>query len=361
MRGTIGRRTIAVAAAMAVVLGATAPALGAGSSAVGAPASVDPDAVFIGIDVQADGDAQWTIAYRVRLETANETAAYRDIVADVRDNRSAYRERFATRISGTVAAAENATERRMNATNVTVSASIRELPQTYGVLTYTFVWENFAAVEGETLRVGEAIRGFFLDSETTMVVSWPTNYGATTVLPEPTDRRANAVTWVGPLEFADGTPLVVLEPEPATTTAPSPTTPSSSGSNDALLLIGAVFGLLVVFALIAVWYVREREGEPEPTDAPGPGPDGDGETDVETAPSETDPAEADLLSNEERVLGYLREQGGRAKQQEIVDGLDWTEAKTSQVLSSMQSEGEVEKFRIGRENVVKLPEEGEKR
>jgi uncharacterized membrane protein len=47
------------------------------------------------------------------------------------------------------------------------------------------------------------------------------------------------------------------------------------------------------------------------------------------------------------------------KQQEIVSGLEWTEAKTSQVVNAMHEDGRIEKFRIGRENVVKLPEEGD--
>ncbi|MFB6253868.1 MAG: helix-turn-helix transcriptional regulator, partial [Halobacteriaceae archaeon] len=42
---------------------------------------------------------------------------------------------------------------------------------------------------------------------------------------------------------------------------------------------------------------------------------------------------------------------------DIVDQLDWTEAKTSQVVNDMKEQNEIEVFRIGRENILRLPEE----
>jgi hypothetical protein len=44
------------------------------------------------------------------------------------------------------------------------------------------------------------------------------------------------------------------------------------------------------------------------------------------------------------------------KQQEVAESLDWTDAKTSQVVTSMRDEGSLESFRLGRENVLVLPE-----
>lgn len=348
-------KVVGVLVAVAVIAAAVGPVAAAGQTAA-APEDVDPDAVHIGIEVDENGDATWTIEYRVRLTTDNETAAYEDIVTDVENNRSAYIDRFATRMNDTVDAAAEQTGRTMQASNFTVSAEIRELPQTYGVMTYTFEWENFAVMEGETIRIGDALEGFFLDEETTLLISWPESHTATTVEPEPTDKRTQVVTWDGPLEFANGEPLVVAEPSESVTTTGSNGGPPS-GMDDALLLVAGVFGLLIVLALVAVWYYQtrstEEDGGPSPTQ-PDTG-DGSGGAVPATESGEDEPEEA-LLSNEERVTRFLDDHGGRAKQQEIVDGLDWTEAKTSQVLSSMESDGSIEKFRIGRENVVKLPD-----
>ncbi|MFC7045278.1 helix-turn-helix transcriptional regulator [Halobacteriaceae archaeon GCM10025711] len=45
------------------------------------------------------------------------------------------------------------------------------------------------------------------------------------------------------------------------------------------------------------------------------------------------------------------------KQQEIVEELDWSEAKTSQVVGTLRDDGEIEVFRLGRENVLRLPDD----
>jgi len=44
------------------------------------------------------------------------------------------------------------------------------------------------------------------------------------------------------------------------------------------------------------------------------------------------------------------------KQKEVADRLDWTAAKTSQVVSDLRDDGKVEAFRLGRENVLTLPD-----
>ncbi|MFB6134218.1 MAG: DUF4897 domain-containing protein [Halanaeroarchaeum sp.] len=353
---------------LGLLVGATVvPGMGTASGVgLAQPQDVDPDNVLISIDVQANGTAVWQIEYRVRLTT--ETEAYEDLVADVRTNRSEYLDRFANRMNATVEDAENYTGRAMTARDFGVTAEIRELPQQYGVLTYTFVWEGFAAVEDDVIRVGDALEGFFLDAETTLIVSWPASYEATSVSPAPTDERENAISWEGPLDFVDGEPRIVLEPEPTTTPPPTDTTDAvEGGSGTAWLLVAGVFVLLVLLGLAAVWYMRHEDGD-ESAAAVGSGqtdetpPSAGDRTATEAEDRDQDEPPEELLSNEERVTRFLDEHGGRAKQQEIVDGLGWTEAKTSQVLSSMAEEDEIEKFRIGRENVVKLPdasEEGE--
>jgi len=49
------------------------------------------------------------------------------------------------------------------------------------------------------------------------------------------------------------------------------------------------------------------------------------------------------------------------KQQEVVSELDWTEAKTSQVVGDLREDDEIDVFRIGRENVLALPEDESRR
>jgi hypothetical protein len=75
--------------------------------------------------------------------------------------------------------------------------------------------------------------------------------------------------------------------------------------------------------------------------------EGEGEDDVDV----------ELLSDEERVERLLDQNGGRMKQANIVKETGWSNAKVSQLLSSMADEGRIDKLRIGRENLISFPDE----
>jgi uncharacterized membrane protein len=45
------------------------------------------------------------------------------------------------------------------------------------------------------------------------------------------------------------------------------------------------------------------------------------------------------------------------KQANIVEETGWSDAKVSQLLSSMAEAGRVDKLRLGRENLISLPED----
>ena len=83
----------------------------------------------------------------------------------------------------------------------------------------------------------------------------------------------------------------------------------------------------------------------------GAGTDGTGET---SADDEIDEA---LLSDEERVERLIERNGGRMKQAAIVRETGWSNAKVSQLLSTMDDEGRIDKLRIGRENLISFPDE----
>lgn len=306
---------------------------------------VDADNTLLRAELGEDGDARWTVEYRVRLETDNETQAFQTIVDDVESNPENFTSRFGDRMRATARAAENATGREMEVRNVTVNARIQEVPK-FGIVTYTFEWTNFAAVDGNKLIAGDALSGLFLDSGTRLVIAWPEGYERTAVTPEPTKSGDRSVEWAGPTEFTSGEPRVAAAP-------------AGPLSGNGLLVAGA--GAVVVVGLAAIVLWRRRSGTaPEPAGRTDTG--GAASEPVEEAAAtagnddgESEPPE-ELLSNEERVLKVMREHGGRMKQQEVVEALGWTEAKTSQVVRSLREDGELEGFRLGRENVLRLPE-----
>ena len=377
------QRTVLVLLVVAIVAGAGFASLGAAQGGAGLPAGgfdqmdVAPDDVLIEATVQPDGDAVWETQYRVRLATDDEEQAFEELRADVESNQSAYTDRFGERMRATADAAENATGREMTVTNVTVTAERSELPQTYGVLTYRFEWSNFAAVDGDRLLVGDAVDALFLDDSTSLIISWEDGYRLGEVSPSPTETRDGAVVWEGPVDFTEGEPRVTVEP---------------AGRSLGTLLLGALGLLAAVVAVVG--YRRRSAGAPaadgvapasatesEPVaggdseasagagaagDAPGAGAgatiaDSDAEAHEPESDSDDDgdsaaPVDEDLLSNEEQVLRLIEDNGGRMKQKRVAEELDWTAAKTSQVVTGLRDDDDLDGFRLGRENVLSLPE-----
>jgi len=341
--------------AVCLFLLAAAPAPGAGQADGDtdtrrvAGTQVDADDVLMRVHLHANGTASWAIEYRIRLDDENTTEAFESIRADIRNDSTAFTEPFAERMAATAADAESATGREMAIRNVTVSAERRALPQEYGVVTYRFQWENFAVANGTGIRAGDALAGLFLDSDTRLLISWPSSYRLASVDPQPDDSRNDSVVWAGPADFADGEPSVVATTAPATGSGPL--------SGPGTYLLGAA-----LLALAGVAYVYRVRGAGVESDDGDDGtvavPDGDaggGADEADGGAGEADEPPEELLSNEERVLRLVRERGGRMKQQEVAGELGWTDAKTSQVLKGLREEGQLEAFRLGRENVISLP------
>jgi len=67
-----------------------------------------------------------------------------------------------------------------------------------------------------------------------------------------------------------------------------------------------------------------------------------------------DPSE-EFVTDRERVRRLITENGGRMKQSQIVDSVDWSKAKVSRLLAELEEDGHVTKLRLGRENLVCLP------
>mgnify|MGYP000197523431 FL=1 len=390
-------------------VGATAQGASAQTTETIAGSQIAPDDVSMRIALTPNGSADWTIEYRVRLDDQNTTDAFESLQTDISNNETEYTSQFRDRMTATAATAENSTGREMSIRDVSVSATLQQLPQDYGVVTYTFTWTNFAIAEDGEIRAGDALAGLFLDEETSLQMSWPEGYGIDTAQPEPDDTRSESrlVVWNGPLDFGSNEPTLVVTESAAGGATTTPTDGGGdAGGGDAdggdaggtnWVVLGAI-ALLVVAAGIGGWLLyRRRTGDSASggdtagesatgaSTATSAGATADATTDVaattETTADderdaaaataggstsaaatagesdETPPWEDELLSNEERVIALVEHEGGRIKQQEVAQTLDWTDAKTSQVIRKMRDTDKLDAFRLGRENVLVLPGE----
>jgi hypothetical protein len=341
-----------------VVVAATG---GVGALGADGPAQVDveTDSTALNVDLQASGTASWEIVYRVELDGENTSQAFADLAAEIDADPSAYRDPFRDRMIRTVTAAENATGREMRVEDVAVETRQETQPQVeYGLLVYRFTWTNFAATDGGTVEAGDAIDQFFLDSETTLRITWPEGYAPTSVTPQTTRTGERDVVWEGQRDFDAGEPrLVVASATPTGAAGDSGgETGGTDGSPDGGGNLPAVALVAIGLAVLAggVWLLLRRR-QRETSEQTAQTPPASGDTDTATSEAAEGPP-PELLSNEERVLRLLEDNGGRIRQQEVAEQLDWTAAKTSQVVGDLRDAEQVESFRLGRENVLTLPD-----
>ncbi|PSQ19108.1 DUF4897 domain-containing protein [Halobacteriales archaeon QS_8_69_26] len=394
-------RTVVVCLGVALLVGATL----AGGTVTGAEELVDgadddaeqsgtadaqapppTDNTVTRIRVRPNGDAVWTVQVRTRL-TEDRVDEYEAFQRRVRENSSRFLGDFERRMSRVVDNTAAETGRSMAAEEFRISTSIQEVPRRWGVVTYEFTWRNLARTEGERLVVGDVFQGgFFLAENDTLVVEAPDGYRVEGADPGPDGREndADAVAWDGERNFAHTRPQVVIEPAPTTaggdtttdgddpgsdgtTGDPGTTTADGDGDpGDAGETPLALFGGAIVVVLSAVGAYAYVSGAAVPTiPVGGRGEDGDEDEDDGSGEEDDDgdegPAAGDgpagIVTDDDRVIALLEERGGRVKQAHIADELDWSSSKTSRTLSDMAEEGTVEKIRIGRENVIRFPED----
>lgn len=375
------------------------PAVGDGaSSADGVTADLNrPDPrTIIGINVTRSGDA--TVAVKSRFDVngsdENESQAFETLYRDVRDGDVAllYDASTMRSLVGDVSAA---TDREMAVENARWTRSVRNGT---GVIALRFTWTNFGIDRTETVVVGDAFRtadGSWLPTLADgqrLVLSAPDGY---TVLSPSDSVGEEQLTWDGPHQFQSGAPTGTFGGNE--TTPRTPPTPTTTGDGTTATTSGGpteqsgspLFWVVLLVAVLSVggggyWYFSEQDGgaaagaastaddDADPQDAAAvpvddgadnevdeddedDGDDGDDEDDGDdVAAGGIDP---ELLSDEERVEHLLEQNGGRMKQAQIVKETGWSNAKVSQLLSSMDEADRIDKLRIGRENLITLPDE----
>jgi len=304
------------------------------------------------IELRPGEDARWTVIRNVSLDTETREAAFETFARDYEEGRQGALLATFRRASD---AASAATGREMSITNVDRDS---ERHNDTGQLILRFTWTNFARQSDDRLHVNDTFNttdGTWLggiDDTQRLVIVPPEDY--TLVRASPTGyevRTGQSLEWKGPQTFEPGTLTVVYERE------------ESSFMLWPLLLVAALLGTGLVYALatrltgVGLPVVLGRDGgadegpaaatEPEPSDRGGAGATATDGEEIDT----------ELLSDEERVERLLEQNGGRMKQANIVKETGWSNAKVSQLLSSMDEEGRIDKLRIGRENLISFPDE----
>lgn len=375
--------------------------------------SIDAEATMetdITVQLRANRDARWQVEMRYPLTSDTEVEAFRRY-GDAFERGDADGTLEASTFEYLADASSTVATRQMSVRNVSRSATVTG---DTGVLRLSFTWTAFLSGDGEYLVLRDAFR---LPNDRTwlatlgptqqLVIETPPGYtiNATNA---PVVQRSGAVVIDGPRTFDTGDSLMIRY-EPTTDVAGYPwelvagvgvaflvvlamLARRRQGSGSSLLdddsdpdapagaATGAtsetdVTGAGTAVAGSAPDAAPERQSsETEPAGVGGNGRgidgagaggvgtveeagDGAAEGAAEPDTAGTDDPDLSLLSDAERVEHLLDRNGGRMRQTEIVEATGWSDAKVSQLLSSMAEEERIEKLRLGRENLISLPEE----
>jgi len=295
--------------------------------------------------LQPDRSADWTVTVTYDLRTDDQQAAFDDLAAAYRDGEAEFGP-SASLYTNLAARASETTDREMGVENPSYDAVRRG---TTGRLELSFTWTNFLADAGEERLV-------FNDALSTPDGTWLSTLGENQVL-RITTPRGYAITSAN-VPFADNT----VELDGPRRFNPDDhiriTFEESVLGAGALRFVGIAVIIAAVIIALAVLLRRNDRIAVRERVLPGDGDDSaTAEATATEEPAAADPPDEDLslLADDERVERLLERNGGRMRQATIVDETDWSDAKVSQLLSSMADEDRISKLRIGRENLITLP------
>jgi len=276
------------------------------------------------IQVNSDSSATWIINQTVDNQTSLDTL-----------------EEFQNRVTMLVDAAKNKTGRDMTADidSMTFTPS-----GSYVAVEYKFNWNNFCEVEGTRIIIGDVFQvdDLFLQlyGHGKVVMTYPSEYTIETIsqpFPYERDDSLHMLTWLGTRDFNDGQPVIILREK------------TSFGFLEVFgqhaILVGSL-AVLVVGSSGSVWlflrYRRKRSKKLEMPKLPEV------------------PRLLGVESDEERIVKILRSSGGRLYQSAIGDYCKFSRAKTSQLLTALESKGVVCRYKKGRDKIVTLAEQEKK-
>ncbi len=289
------------------------------------------------IDLQEDGDATWSLELRYQLSD-EEVEEFREFQTRYEEGNVSLFEGLEEELSSLVAEAAESTGREMEARDFEREVSIEEtLTGEAGVTAFRFTWMGFA--EGNSVGDVFDTGGMVLADNQRLVINHPDSMQVDGASPEPDSWDGSTLVWEGERFFEAGQPSLELS---------EAIEPSDSGVDISRASI-ALLALVLLSGFGGGWLVSRslRDGDRDRTN-------GEPEPHVSELDPMDDDVDVELLTDRDRIVQLLQDNGGRMKQADIVDETGWSKSKVSMLLSEMEEEDTVSKLRLGRENVIDL-------
>ena len=276
------------------------------------------------INVNSDNSATWTITQ----------------VSDVNATIDTW-EGFQQKISNLVDRAINATDREMTIEPESIQMETVISWETQAKTTeYRFKWLNFSTTENDELTFGDIFQApeFFsqLYGDGALQISYPLNYTVISVSPTPNNQDDDLQTleWYRTQDFINGNPSITLNLK-------------GQGGNEVSwsqgTLIAAVSAIVIGVSLLGFYLVRRKQK-------------------AKNTPTAATPADTTLTeSDEEKILKIIQSSRGSLNQTSIAEQCRFSKAKTSQLLAELERKGVIKRFKKGRDKIVTLTENQNKR
>jgi uncharacterized membrane protein len=315
------------------------------------------DTTTFRVTVYGNGSATWVIEHRQPLANDSEVNQFEAYADAFEANESALYTGFVADAELLTRIGTNETGREMTARNFGRSASV-DPGQSQGTVRMSFLWTNLARTDDERVVLSDVFDGgFYIGNGQTIVVERGPGLAFDTVRPTPDSRSvpdslatSESVSWVGERSFNDSRPYAVLAPPSTvdTDTAGTGTPPAESGDGS--------FGPMALAAVVVIALAGAVAWRSGAVAAVLDDDEDDGGAATETPQASPEPTieDEELLSDTDRVIKLLEDNGGRMKQADIVDSTEWSKSKVSMLLSDMESDGDISKLRVGRENIISL-------
>ncbi|MFP9191113.1 helix-turn-helix transcriptional regulator [Natronosalvus vescus] len=330
-------------------------------SGISATSTGNFDSTTFTITVHEDGSATWTFRYErdfVGNDSEEEEEAFEDAFEDFESEETELYTRFIDQAESLVSIGTAETDREMEATNFNRSAAVEQRLNRIGVVEMSFTWTNFAQVEDDEIIVGDVFDGAFnIASDQDLVIESDSGLTFSQMQPDGEFNGASlegssSITWQGPFQFLDGQPRVVLERDAASSNeAAGSVMERFTDASSLWLVLGAVLLVGITLTAIAVAARRYDQSGADESDTVD---EQSATADAAATPTADPIPDDELLSDEDRVVSLIRDNGGRMKQVNIVDETGWSKSKVSMLLSEMESDGTISKLRVGRENIISL-------
>ncbi|MDP2841030.1 MAG: winged helix-turn-helix transcriptional regulator [Candidatus Methanoperedens sp.] len=277
---------------------------------------------IITVEVHDNGNALWIMEKQLPLNNQTDIDDWEEFIKTGQTGNQQEIADFSKRMEWFLLSAQKFSNRSMSAEKFNLSYNTAKTPSgAYGLIQYSFEWNNFARSESGKIIIGDAFsEGMLLSQDNVLVIKIPDGYDVEKASPGFDKRDGNRLIWDGTLyrNFARGEPTVVFV---------------SSGINPLFLIV-----ILIILAAGAFFMFTKRRSKPG----------------TQSDPVSLENIAIEDLKYEEKIERFLLRSGGQASQSDIIKEIGLSKSRVSTILSQMKEKGQIIKIKNGSGNLIRI-------